>query len=40
MGYDSGDNDDDDVYDDGSSTDAHSTEQPVRSLPARQNVGL
>jgi hypothetical protein len=39
VGCDNGDNDDDDVYDDGSSTDAQSTERPVMSLPARQKVG-
>lgn len=39
MGYDNGDNDDDDVYDDELLTGAHSTEQPVMSLPARKNVG-
>jgi hypothetical protein len=37
VGCDNGDNDDDDVYDDGSSMDARSTEQPVTSSPARQN---
>lgn len=39
MGYDNGDNDDDDVYDDGLLTGAHSTELPVMSLPARQIIG-
>lgn len=38
MGCDNGDNDDGDVYDDGLSMDAHNTEQPVMSLPARQKA--
>lgn len=39
MGCDNGDNDDDDVYDDGSLKDVQSREQPVMSLPARHKVG-
>lgn len=39
MGCDNGDNDDDDVYDDGLSKDAQNTEQPVMNLPARHKVG-
>lgn len=38
MGCDNDDNDDDDVYDDGSSMDAHNTERPVTRLPARQKA--
>lgn len=40
MGCDNDDNDDDDVYDDVSSTDAHNTERPVMSLPARQKADI
>jgi hypothetical protein len=38
VGCDNGDNDDGDVYDDGLSKDAQSTEQPVMSLPARHKI--
>jgi hypothetical protein len=39
VGCDNGDNDGDDVYDDGLLRDAQSTERPVMSLPAKHKKG-
>jgi hypothetical protein len=38
VGCDNDDNDDGDVYGDGSPMDAHNTEQPAMSLPARHKA--